>query len=67
MFGRRFMLSSFVPFFMSPSVLLPTTSIGEGRTYHSPPFGTSKGTVAQDRRSAAKRRAVKRARKLGQA
>lgn len=60
MFGIRFQLPTLIPFLISPS-------IGGRKGYHAPPFGTSKRTVARDRRAATKRRAVKRARKLGQA
>lgn len=37
------------------------------RGFYDAPFGTSRRTVAQDRRTAKKRRAKKRARKLGHA
>ena len=59
-------LSYFLPGPMVPEMHLMDAAPGF-HTLRSPLYGTSKRTVAQDRRRAAKTRARARAKKLGQA
>lgn len=57
--GQRYLIS----IFRMDSVLEAPLRV----MFRTPPFGSSKRAVAQNRRAAAKRRAVRRARKHGHA
>jgi hypothetical protein len=52
---------------MSMMTIATDREIGLLRQHPAPPYGRSKRTTAQDQRAAAKRRAVKLAKKRGQA